>query len=118
MVNSDLLLEGVVIPAHPLVLTAERKLDERRQVALTRYYCDAGAGGVAVGVHTTQFAIRDPNVGLLEPVLRLAAETLTEFECSGGHRLVRGAGICGKTPQAVREAARARDIGYDLGQLS
>jgi dihydrodipicolinate synthase/N-acetylneuraminate lyase len=118
MVSSDLLLKGVVIPAHPLALTAERKLDERRQVALTRYYCDAGAGGVAVGVHTTQFAIRDPNVGLLEPVLRLAAETLADFERSGGRRLVRVAGVCGKTPQAVREAALARDIGYDLGLLS
>jgi hypothetical protein len=60
---------GAVIPAHPLALTAERRLDERRQRALTRYYCDAGAGGVAVGVHTTQFAIRDPAVGLLAPVL-------------------------------------------------
>src|SRR5438309_3699551 len=108
MANSDgvdngaarILLEGVVIPAHPLALTAGRKLDERRQVALTRYYCDAGAGGVAVGVHTTQFAIRDPHVGLLEPVLRLAAETLSEFELATGRRLLRVAGVCGKTPQA------------------
>ena len=66
------LLRGLVIPAHPLALTETRQLDERRQVALTRYYCDAGAGGIAVGVHTTQFAIRDPAVGLLEPVLDLA----------------------------------------------
>ena len=66
------LLRGLVIPAHPLALTETRRLDERRQVALTRYYCDAGAGGIAVGVHTTQFAIRDPAVGLLEPVLGLA----------------------------------------------
>ena len=66
------LLRGLVIPAHPLALTETRTLDERRQVALTRYYCDAGAGGIAVGVHTTQFAIRDPAVGLFEPVLRLA----------------------------------------------
>jgi dihydrodipicolinate synthase/N-acetylneuraminate lyase len=118
MVSSDLLLKGVVIPAHPLALTAERKIDERRQVALTRYYCDAAAGGVAVGVHTTQFAIRDPKVGLLEPVLRLAAETLAEFERSGGHRLARVAGVVGETHQAVREATLARDIGYDLGLLS
>jgi hypothetical protein len=68
----QLLLQGVVIPAHPLALTADRRLDERRQVALTRYYCDAEAGGIAVGVHTTQFAIRDPTIGLLEPVLALA----------------------------------------------
>src|SRR6516225_7626539 len=118
MVSSDLLLEGIVIPAHPLALTAERKLDERRQVALTRYYCDAGVGGVAVGVHTTQFAIRDSHVGLFEPILRLAAATLDEFERAGGRRLLRVAGICGKTPQAISEACFARDIGYDLGLLS
>src|SRR5687768_2417213 len=73
------LLQGAVIPAHPLALTDARQLDERRQVALTRYYCDAGAGGVAVGVHTTQFAIRDPAVGLLEPVLALAIETIRKW---------------------------------------
>ena len=99
------LLEGAVIPAHPLALTAARQLDERRQAALTRYYCDAGAGGVAVGVHTTQFAIRDPKVGLLEPVLRLAAGIAGDFERRSGKRLVKVAGICGETPQAVREAA-------------
>jgi hypothetical protein len=71
----DVLRDGLVIPAHPLALTAARKLDERRQRALTRYYHAAGAGGVAVGVHTTQFAIRDPQHGLLEPVLKLAVET-------------------------------------------
>ena len=115
---AQILQRGVVIPAHPLALTAERKLDARRQVALTRYYCDAGAGGVAVGVHTTQFAIRDPRVGLFEPVLRLAAGALAEFERNSGKRLLRIAGICGKTPQAMREAASAREIGYDLGLLS
>src|SRR5688572_15817979 len=73
------LLRGLVIPAHPLALTAARTLDERRQVALTRYYCDAGAGGIAVGVHTTQFAIRDPAVGLFEPVLRLAQRTASDW---------------------------------------
>src|SRR5437867_6353243 len=93
----QILLEGVVIPAHPLALTAERKLDEKRQVALTRYYCDAGAGGVAVGVHTTQFAIRDPGIGLFEPVLRLAAGTVAEFEHKSGRRLLKIAGICGPT---------------------
>src|SRR5215471_20332481 len=115
MVDSDLLLEGIVIPAHPLALTAERKLDELRQVALTRYYCDAGAGGFAVGVHTTQFAIRDPHFGLFEPILRLAAATLDEFERAGGLRLLRVAGVCGKTPQAVSEACLARNIGYRSG---
>jgi dihydrodipicolinate synthase/N-acetylneuraminate lyase len=108
----------MVIPAHPLALTAERKLDERRQVALTRYYCDAGAGGVAIGVHTTQFAIRDPRVALFEPVLRLAAGTVREFETASGRRLMKVAGVCGQTSQAVREARFARETGYDLGLLS
>src|SRR5215207_2616278 len=90
--------EGAVIPAHPLALTSSRTLDARRQRALTRYYLAAGAGGVAVGVHTTQFAIRQ--VGLYEPVLRLAAEAM---DAAGGP-LVRVAGLIGRTEQAVREA--------------
>jgi dihydrodipicolinate synthase/N-acetylneuraminate lyase len=109
---------GVAIPAHPLALTAERKLDERRQVALTRYYCAAGAGGIAVGVHTTQFAIRDPRVGLYAPVLKLAAGAMAEFERTSGKRMIKVAGICGVTAQAVREAAIARSEGYHLGLLS
>ncbi len=109
---------GVVIPAHPLALGANRRLDERRQAALSRYYCDAGAGGLAVGVHTTQFAIRDPKVGLLQPVLELAIETIRTQERQHGRRLVRVAGVCGPTPQALSEAALAREIGYDLGLLS
>src|ERR1700704_1872550 len=113
--GAPILYKGAVIPAHPLALTVERKLDERRQVALTRYYCDAGAGGVAVGVHTTQFAIRDPRIGLYEPVLRLAIETVREFERNSGRRLMKVAGVCGRTPQATREARFARDTGYDLG---
>src|SRR4051794_5803101 len=112
------LRRGAVIPAHPLALTAERKLDERRQAALTRYYCEAGAGGVAVGVHTTQFAIRDPNVGLFEPVLRLAADVVAEYERDAGRRVVRIAGVCGGTAQALNEAALARELGYDIGLLS
>ena len=112
------LLEGGVIPAHPLALTSARRLDERRQTALTRYYCEAGAIGVAVGVHTTQFAIREPRFGLYEPVLRLAAETVAAFERNSGTRLVRVAGVCGRTPQAVQEAAFARQAGYDLALLS
>jgi dihydrodipicolinate synthase/N-acetylneuraminate lyase len=106
------LAAGVAIPAHPLALTADRKLDERRQRALTRYYLAAGAGGVAVGVHTTQFAIRDPKVGFFEPVLRLAMEELD------GRDAVKIAGICGETAQAVKEADLARQIGYDAGLLS
>jgi dihydrodipicolinate synthase/N-acetylneuraminate lyase len=108
------LRRGVVIPAHPLALTERRKLDERRQRALTRYYLAAGAGGVAVGVHTTQFAIRKPNVGLLRPVLELAAEEVDR--CN--RPTVKVAGICGDTRQAVIEATMARDLGYDVGLLS
>lgn len=112
------LRRGVVIPAHPLALTPERKLDERRQAALTRYYCHAGAGGIAVGVHTTQFAIRNPGIDLFQPVLRLAAASAGEFEQKTGKRLIKVAGICGPTKQAVREAQLARDAGYDVGLLS
>src|SRR5689334_21983333 len=103
---------GVVIPAHPLALTAQRKLDERRQRALTRYYLAAGAGGIAVGVHTTQFQIRDPIFNLLRPILELAADQ------TKGHDVVRVAGVCGPTAQAVREAELARSLGYDSGLLS
>ena len=110
------LLEGHVIPAHPLALTAERRLDERRQVALTRYYADAGAGGIAVGVHSTQFAIRP--AGLFEPVLRLAAETAAEAERRSGRPLVKIAGAIGRTKQAVAEAEAARRLGYDAVLLS
>jgi hypothetical protein len=123
------LLRGLVIPAHPLALTEKRTLDERRQVALTRYYCDAGAGGIAVGVHTTQFAIRDPEIGLFEPVLRLAQQTVCDW-CppslklrgtsagSARPRPVMIAGVIGKTPQAVREAEMAVSLGYDAALLS
>lgn len=111
------LRRGLVIPAHPLVLTAARRLDERRQRALTRYYLDAGAGGIAVGVHTTQFAIRSPSVALFRPVLELAAETASEWEAQNGTRVVRVAGVIGRTRQAVREAETAAGLGYDLGLL-
>ena len=105
---------GVVIPAHPLALTAERRLDERHQRALTRYYLDAGAGGLAVGVHTTQFAIRRPEHGLYRPVLELAAETARSWR-GGAHRPVAlVAGAIGDTAQAVAEAEIAASLGYDL----
>ncbi|MFN0085977.1 MAG: dihydrodipicolinate synthase family protein [Blastocatellia bacterium] len=113
-----LLHRGGVIPAHPLALDEARRLDERRQCALTRYYCDAGAAGIAVGVHTTQFAIREPRIGLYEPVLRLAIETAREWEGMRGQRILKVAGVCGSTGQAVREASFARECGYDLGLLS
>ena len=107
-----------MIPAHPLALTETRQLDERRQVALTRYYCDAGAGGIAVGVHTTQFAIRDPAVGLLEPVLDLAIRAARAW-CTDRRQLpVTIAGVCGPTAQAVREAELARSLGYDAALVS
>jgi dihydrodipicolinate synthase/N-acetylneuraminate lyase len=111
------LRRGAVIPAHLLALDAHRQLDQRRQRALTRYYLDAGAGGVAVGVHSTQFAIRD--VGLYQPVLELAMQTARDWEPLGGRRpLFMIAGLAGRTEQAVREARLARGIGYHAGLLS
>lgn len=109
---------GLVIPAHPLALTEDGRFDERHQRALTRYYLAAGAGGIAVGVHTTQFAIRDRRHGLLEPVLELAAETIEACDGKCGSSTVRIAGICGPTAQAVAEAQLARSLGYDAGLLS
>ncbi|MBM3860850.1 MAG: dihydrodipicolinate synthase family protein [Verrucomicrobia bacterium] len=108
------LQRGLVIPAHPLALTAERRLDERRQRALSRYYIAAGAGGLAVGVHTTQFEIRDPKVGLFEPVLALAADEMAR----AGQPVVRIGGICGQTRQAVGEAEMLHRLGYHAGLLS
>ena len=115
---SQEIARGVAIPAHPLALTAERRLDERRQRALTRYYVAAGAGGLAVGVHTTQFAIRDPRIGLFEPVLQLAAEEMNRADLARAVPLVRIAGICGDTAQALREARLLSDLGYHAGLLS
>lgn len=113
------LRSGVVIPAHPLALTADRALDERRQRALTRYYIDAGAGGIAVGVHTTQFAIRDPGIGLYRPVLELAADTAREWlPQTRRSSFVMVAGVCGHTAQAVSEAETAAALGYDVGLVS
>lgn len=109
-----LLQQGVAIPAHPLALNAQRRLDERRQRALARYYIAAGVGGLAVGVHTTQFAIRDPQIGLFRPVLELAKEEMDR----AGRPLVRIGGICGQTSQAVAEAGLLRELGYHAGLLS
>lgn len=103
---------GLVIPAHPLCLNAERKLDEARQRALTRYYRGAGAGGVAVAVHTTQFEIRDPRHNLLEPVLRMALEE------TRGSEMVMIAGVCGPREQALKEAELAAGLGYHAALLS
>jgi hypothetical protein len=112
------LSRGVVIPAHPLALNASRKLDERRQRALSRYYIAAGSGGLAVGVHTTQFAIRDASVGLFEPVLRLAKEEMDRADANRKEKLVRIGGAVGRTEQAAREASLLRDLGYHAALLS
>jgi len=124
----ETLRSGCVIPAHPLALKADRKLDEHRQKALTRYYLACGAGGLAVGVHTTQFAIHDPKIGLYQPVLKLAGETAQQFAAStpfsafsrrqGGGEPIMIAGIVGDTNHAVKEALLARELGYHLGLLS
>lgn len=108
MAALDLFRKGTVIPAHPLALTAGLKLDERRQLALSRYYLEAGAGGLAVGVHTTQFAIHDN--GMLQPVLELAAGAAGD----AGREVVLVAGVQGDTAHAVREATLARDLGYHM----
>ena len=106
------LRQGLVIPAHPLALNSRRHLDERRQRALTRYYLAAGAGGIAVGVHTTQFAIREAKFGLLKPVLELAMEE------ARGRNIVTIAGVCGDSNQATREAELAKSLNYDAVLLS
>ncbi len=112
------LRRGIVIPAMPLALDKVRRIDERRQAALIRYYIDAGAGGLAVGVHTTQFAIRDPEIGLFEPVLRLASAVIDAWCARVGGSILKIAGVCGRTPQALREAATARELGYHAGLVS
>jgi hypothetical protein len=110
---------GVVIPAHPLALNKKRLLDEKHQKAITRYYIDAGVGGIAVGVHTTQFEIRDPQVGLFKPVLALASQTADEYRTKNKlPAIFKIAGVCGKTRQAVKEAGSALDMGYHAVLLS
>ncbi|KJB84654.1 dihydrodipicolinate synthetase [Paenibacillus sp. E194] len=112
----EALHQGLVIPAHPLALNEERQLDERHQRALTRYYIASGAGGIAVGVHSTQFEIRDPKHNLFETVLRMAVE---EVERANIERpFMKIAGVCGSTEQAMREAELARQMGYDAALLS
>ena len=109
---------GLAIPACPLALNSQRCLDERRQRALLRYYFAAGAGGLAVAVHTTQFAIRDPGIGLFEPILSLAAEEMTCADQDRAIPLARIGGICGGTAQAVHEAGMLRRHGFHAGLLS
>ena len=108
--------KGTAIPAHPLALKADRTLDERHQRALTRYYMDAGAGGIAIGVHSTQFEIRNPEFNLYEPVLRIASE---EVDAAGLDRpFLKIAGVCGHLEQAEYEAQTALSLGYDMVLLS
>lgn len=114
----DLIQSGTVIPALPLALTHNRKLDERRERALIRYYLDSGAGGIAVGVHTTQFEIRLPEIGLYEPVLQIAREEFQNFTLKTGKIPIRVAGVIGKTSQAVVEAQLALKHGYHAVLLS
>jgi hypothetical protein len=111
-----LLHEGTVIPAHPLALDGNRKLDEKRQRVLTRYYLASGVGGIAVGVHTTQFEIRDKSINLYEPVLKIAAEEVENANLA--RPIIKVAGIVGPTEQAIKEAETAAGLGYDLGLLS
>tara|TARA_R110000737_G_scaffold349418_1_gene385571 strand:- start:2366 stop:3439 length:1074 start_codon:yes stop_codon:yes gene_type:complete len=113
---AKLLNEGTVIPAHPLALTAALHLDEARQRQLTRYYIASGAGGVAVGVHTTQFEIRKPEINLLEPVLKMAADEIAMAQLA--RPFIKVAGICGPVEQALKEAEMACKYGYHLGLLS
>ena len=113
-----ILQRGTAIPASPLALDGARQLDERRQRALYRYYAAAGAGGIAVAVHTTQFAIREPKNGLLRPVLEIAAQEMKRADAARSEPLLRVAGACGPTAQAVGEAALARELGYHTVLLS
>ncbi len=112
------LLAGQVIPAHPLALDADRRLSEKHQRALSRYYVAAGCGGIAVAVHSTQFEIREPRHGLLQPVLELASRTIDESLAGTSRPFAKVAGVCGRTTQAVQEATLARDLGYHAALLS
>ncbi len=113
---NNVLQQGTVIPAHPLALNKHVELDENRQRLLTRYYMASGAGGVAVGVHTTQFEIRKPSINLLEPVLRMAADEIEKAKSE--KPFIKVAGIVGPTDQAIKEAELATKYGYHLGLVS
>lgn len=112
------LQKGVVIPALPLALNSNRKLDVRRQRALIRYYLDAGAGGIAVAVHTTQFAIRQPGIDLYSPLLELSNEEFNRYALAGKNPVIRIAGVIGKTEQALNEARLAQKHGFHAVLLS
>lgn len=112
----ELLVEGTVLPAHPLALNADRTLNEQNQRLLTRYYIASGAGGVAVAVHSTQFEIRDPKINLFERVLKITSEEVDNYRID--RPFIKIAGICGPTEQAISEAKIATQLGYDMGLLS
>lgn len=110
--------QGHVIPAQPLALDQNRRFSERHQRAITRYYVAAGVGGLAVGVHSTQFEIREPQHGLFQPVLELASRTIDEELARNPRPFIKISGVCGRTEQAVREAGLAKSLGYHAGLLS
>ncbi|HOB83768.1 MAG TPA: dihydrodipicolinate synthase family protein [Bacteroidales bacterium] len=116
--TEDLLKKGTVIPALPLALNSKRRLDERSQRALIRYYLDAGAGGIAVGVHTTQFAIRKPEIGIYNPLLKIASDEMDNYTGRTGRTVIKIAGVIGKTGQAVKEVEQAQKNGYNAALLS
>ena len=114
----EILKKGTVIPATPLALDENRNFDEYSQRLLMKYYLNCGVGGIATAVHSTQFEIRDPEVGLFEPILKLVSDEITDFEQKTGKVIVKVAGVCGKTEQAVKEAEIAKKYGYDAVLLS
>ncbi len=114
----ETIARGTVIPASPLALNRFRQFDERRQRALMRYYIDAGAGGVAVGMHFTQFEIRQPGIDLFEPVLRVCADEIDRWSAESGRQIVKVAGINGLTASALQQAELARELGYHVGIVS
>lgn len=114
----ELLQKGTVIPAIPLALKADRTFDEAAQRRLIRYYLEAGVGGIAAAVHTTQFEIREPKYNLLERVLHVAADEITRYEARTGRTIIKIAGACGKREQAANEAALANALGFDFALLS
>ena len=114
----EILHGGTVIPAIPLALTEDRKLDEQYQRRMIRYYLEAGSGGVAAAVHSTQFEIRDPQFNLFEPVLRIVSDEIGKYEAETGKTIVRIAGACGEAAQACKEAETAKKLGFDAILLS
>ncbi len=114
---NDLLMRGAFIPAMPLALNADREFNEYVQRRLIRYYLESGADGLAVGVHTTQFAIRDPKINLFERVLKVSIDEMRAYSTETGRTVLAVAGVCGETEQAVREARTAASLGYDLALL-